>query len=73
VKRVIKEKVLEIFCIKDLSEYSRIAEAFEKYFNQMIDKWSFKMSDDNFDFLSPEFITLNYKKLDKYYEKNLNI
>lgn len=39
----------------------------------MIDKWSFKMSDDKFDFLSPQNITLNYKKLDKYYEKNLNI
>lgn len=31
------------------------------------------MSDDKYDFLSPENITTNYKKLDKYYEKNLNI
>jgi hypothetical protein len=70
---VIKEKILEIFRIKDLAEYSRVAELFEKYFNQMIEKGLFKMSDERFDFLSQDNITINYKKLDKYYEKTLNI
>lgn len=31
------------------------------------------MNEAKFDFLSPENININYKKLDKYFEQNLNI
>lgn len=64
--------MLEIFCIKDLNEYSKIANSFEEYFNSMLDRNMVKMNEEKWDFLSPENIQINYRKLDKYYDSSIS-
>lgn len=34
---------------------------------------AFRYNEDKLDFFSPENININYKKLDRYYEQNLNM
>ena len=41
--------------------------------NRMMDMRVLRYNEDTLDFLSPEHININYKKLDKYYEQSLNI
>lgn len=68
---LIKEKVLEIFCIKDITEYGRIAKLFQNYLNQKIECNFFRCTENKLDILSPSFLSYNYQKLDKYYENSL--
>jgi hypothetical protein len=39
----------------------------------MIEINLFRMNEDKWDFLSPENININYRKIDKYYEQSLSI
>lgn len=71
VSMLIKEKVLEIFCIKDITEYGRIAKLFQNYLNQKIECNFFRCTENKLDILSPSFLSYNYQKLDKYYENSL--
>lgn len=68
----IKEKLLEMFCIKDLAEYKERAKEFEEHFGWLRDKGIIKNTPNKMDILSPEHINTNYKRLDRHYEKNLN-
>ena len=70
--QVITANVSYMFCIKDFSEYVSIAKKFEAHLEWMIDKNILKCSANKIDILSPENIAINYKKLDKYYEKNFD-
>jgi len=68
---LINERVLEIFCIKDMNEYTKIVKLYESYFNKMIDSGFLKMSEGKLDMFNPLHLTSNYQKLDKYYESKL--
>lgn len=73
IKKNIKSKVLKIFIVKDITQYRKIATAFENYLNNMRENKMLKMNDEKWDFLSPENIDTNYKRLDKYFGQNQNI
>ena len=61
-----------MFCIKDLREYGEVAQLFEEYFNHLLDKSIIRGSGNKTDFLSPENLVMNYKKLDRHYDKRIN-
>jgi hypothetical protein len=61
-----------MFLIKNIEVYKNIASKFESFVLQMIDKQIIKQGNHGKqDFLSPELINLNYKKIDYIYQKNL--
>ena len=49
----IKEKILDIFLIKNLDTYYSIAKSFEEYFQKMVTNKIIKVSPNKIDFLSP--------------------
>jgi hypothetical protein len=67
----IQEKILEMFLIKNVDTYRLIASSFEEYFEGLINTNIIKMSNGKVDFLSPDNINPNYKKLDYSYQKAL--
>lgn len=67
----VQEKVLEMFLIKTIDTYRLIAGSFEDYFNGLAHSNILKFSAKTMDFLSPEHINLNYKKLDYSFQKAL--
>ena len=57
-------------------QYEGVATIFENYFyDSLVDSKTktkiIKMSRDKNDFLSPEYLQSNYKRLDKFYEKSI--
>lgn len=68
----VQEKVLEMFLIKNVDTYRLIAASFEDYFEALVSASTIRMTNRKTDFLSPEFINANYKKLDYQYQKNLS-
>lgn len=67
----VKEKVLELFIIKDTGVYVPIANSFEDYFNGLVSTNVIRVTPGKTDFLSPDNINLNYKKLDYAFQKAL--
>lgn len=68
----IHEKILEFFLIKNLDFYKNIAERFENYFSYLKNKEVIKIPQGKENFVSPELIQGNYKRMDSYYEKKLD-
>jgi hypothetical protein len=67
----IQEKVLETFLIRNVETYKVIADSFEGYFESKVDSGVVKMTQKKTDFMAPEFINGNYKKMDYQYQKSL--
>ena len=74
---VIRDKIMELFSIKTIDIYTSIGGKLESFFEEELmdrrgKKGVIKVSGrDQTDFLSPELMYSNYKKLDKFYEKNM--
>lgn len=68
----IRDKVLEMFSIKTMDIYTSLANMFENFFEIDLMKKGVIKSQRNGEFLSPDMIQANYKRLDKFYEKNMN-
>ena len=70
---MIRDKITEAMILsKNSKEYGIIATALENYFyDNLVDNKTktriIKMSRDKNDFLSPEYLQSNYKRLDKFY------
>jgi hypothetical protein len=60
-----------MFLIKNVDTYKLIASSFEEYFEELASTNVIKMSNGKTDFLSPDHINANYKKLDYQYQKTL--
>ena len=70
IKLGITEKVLEMYCIKEVQEYKVVAKHFEEYFGNLLERFS-KGSANKMDFFSPRHISANYNSLNKLYEKSI--
>jgi len=70
VMTVIRDKVLEMFLIKSLDIYTPLAGKFEDFFDDLTRRGVIKSSGQN-DFMSPDYLPHNYKKVDKLYERNM--
>lgn len=60
-----------MFLIKNIDTYRLIANSFEEYFDGLVSANIIKMSAGKTDFLSPDNINTNYKKLDYSFQKAL--
>lgn len=69
---VFREKVLEMFSIKTHDIYASLATTFENFFEMELVKKQIIKIHPPFDFLSPDLLMTNYRRLDKFYEKNMN-
>jgi hypothetical protein len=68
---VIRDKVLEMFLIKSVDIYAPLASKFEDFFDELQRKGTIKSSGQANDFLSPDYLPTNYRKVDKLYEKSM--
>lgn len=61
-----------MFSIKTMDIFASVAHNFERFFEEeLINTGIIKCSNGKQDFLSPELIIMNYKRLDKRYEKTM--
>lgn len=67
VMPVIRDKVLEMFLIKSLDIYAPLATRFEDFFDELTQRGIIKSSGKASDFLSPDYLPANYRKVDKLY------
>jgi hypothetical protein len=49
-----------------------LATTFENFFEMELIKKGIIKTHSNIDFLSPDLLMANYRRLDKFYEKNMN-
>ena len=61
-----------MFSIKTVDIYSSLATTFENFFEIDLIKKGIIKTHSNIDFLSPDLLMANYRRLDKFYEKNMN-
>jgi hypothetical protein len=61
-----------MFAIKTIDIYTSLANSFENFFEGELIKKGVIKTHQNLDFLSPDLLQANYRRLDKYYEKNMN-
>lgn len=74
VSLILRDRVMEMFSIKTMDIYSSIAGKLEHFFeNELIIKGVIKNSPQVDDFFSPEMLPQNYKRLDKLYEKTMDV
>lgn len=74
VTPILRERVLEMFSIKTMDIYASVATAFEIYFDkELACRGIVKNSPHGTDFLSPELMNQNYRRLDKHYERSMNV
>ena len=77
VMPVIRDKIMELFSIKTIEIYTSIGGKLEGFFEEELmdrrgKKGVIKVSGrEQTDFLSPELMYCNYKKLDTFYEKSM--
>ena len=62
---------MEIFCLKDVSEFKKFGQSFEEYFYNNMEMIVAKMKTEK-DLLSPANIQENYRKLDRIYMKSID-
>lgn len=72
VKKIVIEKILGIFLIKNMDAYEEVASSFEEFLNEMINKGIITMTSGKADFFSPIKIYHNYQRLDDFYKKSHN-
>lgn len=66
----ILNKLFQIFIIDDVSSFKAINSLVDDYFDGLISREGLKCTDfDCYDFLSPNLINLNYRKIDLLYRK----
>jgi hypothetical protein len=72
MKKIVIEKILGIFLIKNMDAYEEVASSFEDFLNELINKGIIGMTPGKADFFSPQKIHNNYQRLDDFYKKNHN-
>jgi len=61
-----------MFSIKTMEIFTSVATTFEDFFeNDLASKGVIKTSNHANDFLSPELLPVNYRRLDRMYEKTM--
>lgn len=56
-----------MFSIKTVEIYQSLAITFESFFDNDLIKRNILKTNHNYDFLSPDLLMTNYRRLDKYY------
>lgn len=68
----ILEKLFEVFKIDDVRSYKKIANEFDDYFEELVSHGIVRCSSSaSMDFLCPELLNINYKKVDLRYQKSV--
>lgn len=71
INKIIKEKIMEIFCLRDVDEFKKFGKLFDEFFYNNMDNMVAKMKSEK-DLLSPAHIQDNYRKLDRIYMKSID-
>lgn len=67
----ILEYLLDVFNIQDIELFRQISTKYDKYGEELIDKFILRTVGSEIDFFSPFIIQLNFKQLQNRYQKAL--